>query len=61
MVSQFAALLMQDPDVTEIRVDPRPENVRAIRCYAKAGFRAVAPITTPDGPAMMMVLERRNK
>lgn len=58
MVSQFAAFLMQDPDVMEIRVDPRPDNARAIRCYEKAGFRTVRRITTPDGPAMMMVLKR---
>lgn len=59
MVKQFAAFLMRDPAVTEIRVDPRPENARAIRCYRKAGFREVARITTPDGPALMMVLTRR--
>ena len=58
MVSQFVARLMQDPGVTEIRVDPRPDNRRAIRCYEKVGFRAVGPITTPDGPALMMVLAR---
>lgn len=59
MVSAFVALLLQNPEVTEIRVDPRPDNLRAIRCYAKAGFRERERITTPDGPALMMVLERR--
>ena len=34
MVTQFVAFLMQDPTVTEIRVDPRPDNLRAIRCSA---------------------------
>lgn len=58
MVSQFVAFLMEDPTVAEIRVDPRPENLRAIRCYARVGFREVAQIVTPDGPALMMVLER---
>lgn len=58
MVSGFVAHLFADPEVTEIRVDPRPDNARAIRCYEKVGFRAVRPITTPDGPALMMVLER---
>lgn len=58
MVSQFAALLMADAGVTEIRVDPRPDNLRAIRCYSRAGFRKVAQITTPDGDALMMVLKR---
>lgn len=58
MVSQFAAFLFRDAAVTEIRVDPHPENRRAIRCYTKAGFEEVGPITTPDGPALMMVLQR---
>ena len=59
MVSQFVAFLMEDPSVTEIRVDPRPDNLRAIRCYIKVGFREVGPITTPDGPALMMIFERQ--
>lgn len=68
MVSQFCARLLegtlfddtplQRRIVTEIRVDPRPDNARAIRCYAKAGFREIGPIVTPDGPALMMVLTR---
>lgn len=47
---------MQEP-VTEIRTDPRPENARAIRCYENVGFRRVADIRNPDGPAVMMVLK----
>lgn len=58
MVSQFVAFLMLDPHITEIRVDPRPDNERAVRCYTKVGFREAGPITTPDGPAIMMVLSR---
>jgi aminoglycoside 6'-N-acetyltransferase-1b/aminoglycoside 6'-N-acetyltransferase-2 len=60
MVSRFVALLLEDPGVTEIRVDPRPDNLRAIRCYEKVGFRAAGPIVTPDGPALMMVLRRES-
>lgn len=58
MISQFSGLLMEMPGVTEIRVDPRPDNLRAIRCYTKVGFRERGRITTPDGPALMMVLKR---
>jgi len=58
MVSAFVEFLFRDPEVTEIRVDPRPDNPRAIRCYEKVGFRRIRPITTPDGPAVMMVLKR---
>ena len=35
--------------------DPAPSNGRAIRAYEKAGFRHVAVIVTPDGPALLML------
>jgi RimJ/RimL family protein N-acetyltransferase len=58
MASQFAARLFGDPGVSRLQVDPRPENTRAIRCYEKAGFRATGIVTTPDGPALLMTLNR---
>ncbi len=58
MISEFVAFLMADPRVTEIRVDPHPDNRRAIRCYEKVGFQDLGRITTPDGPALMMILKR---
>lgn len=58
MVKEFVSLLMEDEAVTEIRVDPPPDNGRAIRCYEKAGFGRVADIVTPDGPAVWMVFRR---
>ncbi len=60
MVTRFVARLFEDPEVTEIRVDPRPDNARAIRCYEKVGFRSRGPITTPDGPALWMALDRES-
>ncbi|MGH7766286.1 MAG: GNAT family N-acetyltransferase [Candidatus Binatia bacterium] len=60
MVVQFAELLFQDPRVTKIQTDPAPANLRAIRCYEKAGFRKVGIVDTPDGAALLMVIERRN-
>jgi RimJ/RimL family protein N-acetyltransferase len=60
LVRQFAHFLFADPAVHRIQVDPRPDNVAAIRCYEKVGFRRDAEITTPDGPALLMVLERRS-
>ena len=52
-------LHMKDPRVKEIRVDPHPDNLRAIGCYAKVGFKKIGAITTPDGPAIMMTLKRK--
>lgn len=58
MVRKFVAQLLADPAVTRVQVDPHPANRRAIRCYEKAGFRAVGSIVTPDGPALLMHAER---
>jgi RimJ/RimL family protein N-acetyltransferase len=58
MVKEFVQFLFRDPSVTRIQADPAPINARAIRCYEKAGFRRVSLINTPDGPAMLMVIDR---
>ena len=57
-ISQFVRGLMDEPGIKEVRVDPRPDNIRAIRCYEKVGFQVVDEITTPDGSAIMMVFSR---
>ncbi|MEP9379487.1 GNAT family N-acetyltransferase [Aquabacter sp. CN5-332] len=41
--------------VPRVVVDPRPDNSRAIRAYEKAGFTRDREVTTPDGPALLMV------
>lgn len=58
MVRALVDLLFRDPAVTRIQTDPAPHNLRAIRCYEKAGFRAVRRIVTPDGPALYMLQDR---
>ena len=58
LVTALVELLLRDPQVTKIQTDPDPANARAIRCYEKAGFKAVRTIVTPDGPALYMVRER---
>jgi len=58
MVRALVELLFRDPAVTKIQTDPAPDNLRAIRCYQKAGFRIVRNIVTPDGPAVFMLQER---
>jgi len=58
LVRALVARLFRDPAVTKIQTDPAPGNLRAIRCYEKAGFRQVGPIVTPDGPAIYMLHDR---
>ena len=58
LVTALVEMLFRDPEVTKIQTDPDPTNVRAIRCYEKAGFKAVQTIVTPDGPALYMIKER---
>jgi RimJ/RimL family protein N-acetyltransferase len=58
MVRALVERLFRDPAVTQVQTDPSPDNLRAIRCYQKAGFRIVRNVTTPDGPALYMLQER---
>jgi aminoglycoside 6'-N-acetyltransferase-1b/aminoglycoside 6'-N-acetyltransferase-2 len=58
LVRALVARLFSDPTVTKIQTDPAPNNLRAIRCYEKAGFVSQKIITTPDGPAVYMVQTR---
>jgi RimJ/RimL family protein N-acetyltransferase len=58
MVSVFVERLFQDPKVTKVQTDPSPKNERAIRCYQRAGFVIQGEVTTPDGPALLMLRYR---
>lgn len=59
VVRAFVDTLFRDPAVTRVQTDPDPANLRAIRCYEKAGFRAERVVETPDGRALLMYGERR--
>jgi len=58
LVRSLVDLLFSDSQVTKVQTDPAPDNLRAIRCYEKAGFRRLKIVETPDGPALYMVHDR---
>ncbi len=58
LVMALCERLFDDPEVTRIQTDPAPANLRAIRCYEKAGFVKIGAVSTPDGPALYMLRER---
>jgi AacA4 family aminoglycoside N(6')-acetyltransferase len=58
LAKALVARLFEDPAVTKVQVDPATTNVRAIRCYEKAGFTRIKVVVTPDGPAVYMLQVR---
>jgi len=56
-IRQFADTLLVS-GLPRIVTDPDPDNGRAIRAYAKAGFQNDRLVDTPDGLALLMVRDR---
>ena len=53
-IRQFSGALL-DSGIPRVVTDPDPDNGRAVRAYAKAGFQSDRVVDTPDGPALLMV------
>lgn len=53
VLSAFAAMLRAEGHRT-IVIDPDPANARALRAYAKAGFRPMPQVTAGGGKALLM-------
>lgn len=55
VIRAFADFIQRKhPEATSVIVDPNPENARAVKAFAKAGFLSEGKITTPDGWALLM-------
>ena len=48
-------------DPTAVVLDPNPENLRAIRCYEKAGIRLYETIANSDGSMAYMMRRLRSE
>jgi aminoglycoside 6'-N-acetyltransferase len=55
LLRQFACMLIGG-GATAVVIDPEPDNLRARRSYARAGFVEDRIADTPDGPVVVMVL-----
>jgi aminoglycoside 6'-N-acetyltransferase len=53
-IRQFADGLLAS-GTPRLVTDPDPDNGRAVRAYAKAGFQSERVVDTPEGPALLMV------
>ena len=53
-IRAFAEQLLTN-GTPRVVIDPDPNNTRAIRAYENAGFKGDRIVTTPDGPAFLMV------
>lgn len=53
-IRQFVEGLLAS-GIPRVVTDPDPGNGRAVRAYAKAGFKRDRVVDTPEGPALLMV------
>ena len=53
-IRQFVESLLTS-GIPRVVTDPAPDNGRAVRAYAKAGFQSEGLVDTPDGQALLMV------
>jgi aminoglycoside 6'-N-acetyltransferase len=53
-IRQFVDALLAS-GTPRVVTDPDPDNGRAVRAYAKAGFQSERVVDTPDGPALLML------
>jgi aminoglycoside 6'-N-acetyltransferase len=56
LVRSFVEALLRG-GTPRVITDPNPANARAIRAYEKAGLQSDRLVETPDGPALLMVLD----
>jgi len=54
MIQQFIKKLFENPSIRKIITDVAPNNLRAINCYKKVGFKFIKESMTPDGLAFLM-------
>ncbi|MCP2014122.1 aminoglycoside 6'-N-acetyltransferase [Deinococcus sp. HSC-46F16] len=51
------ALRAERPALRRVLIDPDPDNVRAVRAYARVGFAPLTRLATPWGEVLLMGLD----
>jgi RimJ/RimL family protein N-acetyltransferase len=60
ILREFSDVMLADPAVELVIIDPDTENIAAIRAYARAGFRALhETLDTLDPQRRCLLMERR--
>jgi RimJ/RimL family protein N-acetyltransferase len=54
MMKEFIQYLFENPLIKKIITEASPDNLRAKRCYEKAGFHEAGIVETPDGKSILM-------
>jgi len=60
MIKEFTQFLFQNSLIKKIITEADPDNLRAKRCYEKAGFHETGIINTPDGKSVLMIILKEN-
>lgn len=58
MMREFIQFLFQNPLIKKIITETDPRNLRAKRCYEKAGFQETGLINTPEGQSILMEMRK---
>ena len=67
IVKKFVEKLFEETDTKKIIIDPDPENIAAIHCYEKVGFKKVKEVESPTffdappGKLLLMEMGKRDK
>lgn len=56
MMKEFVQFLFQNPLIKKIITEADPNNLRAKRCYEKAGVHEIGVIDTPDGKSILITI-----
>jgi aminoglycoside 6'-N-acetyltransferase len=60
-MAEFIEKLWKNPEIRKIIVDPCPENMQAVGCFKKLGFKEVEQVESQHGIVAIMELNRTKK